>query len=189
MSVHSLDISHRPQDYASSPIPQDKHMNRHGQKIAMADNAFSVSAIINKGKGYRPSGGPKTTAGHIPSVPTMVSPVVTSRRRPGNSYISVFDDKFKVDLNTENSPSVSAYSQRSIDFSGRVLNIQDRVIGVILILIALIMFTVNVLLDVGVLSLSTHFYLQYFDEFPFILILFLVFLFFTRIALKIFKHN
>lgn len=110
-----------------------------------------------------------------------------NRRCP--TYISAFDDKFKVDLNLENSPPLSAVTQGSLDFSYQANQWRDRVLGVSLFLVTLFFILVSLGIEFSLLSPSNNLLWQYFDEFPLLFVMIILYSLFSWWGLKIFKHN
>ena len=104
-------------------------------------------------------------------------------------YISAFDDKFKVDLNIDDSPSVSAVSQKPVDFSKKMTKIRNLFMGVLLIVFTSALISINLLVDLKFLDVKSNLIFRYFHEFCFMHLCFCAYLFFSLIGLKLFKHN
>ena len=106
-----------------------------------------------------------------------------------SSYISPFDENFKVDLNIEESPSVSKMSVRSIDLSKKAKKITNLVAAFLCMSSAFLLISVNLLVDFGFLETKSHLLIRYITELPFIIVCFVVNLNFFMVGLKYFKHN
>ena len=129
------------------------------------------------------AGQPSKSLSHVPLRSQNFGP----RFRTG--YISAFDDKFKVDLNIGDSPSVSAVSQKPVDFSKKVIKIRNLFLGILLIFFTSALISINLLVDLKFLDVKSNIIFRYFHEFCFIHLCICGYLFFSLIGLKLFKHN
>ena len=144
-------------------------------------HSYTPVALSQKAKSVKQNLQAHSGVHMIPSAPL--------RKRNLSNYISTFDDKFKVDLNFDDTPSISAISQRAINFTERADKLKNKAIGITIIAALSLVIIVNLLIDLGFLNPKTNLLTQYFNEFPFLLFIFLVFLYISMLGLKIFKHN
>ena len=113
------------------------------------------------------------------------------RKRVLDNYISAFDDNFKVNLDIEDSPSITAHSQRTVvNMIQPSQSLTKKFSGILILASTFLYVSACLLWDLNLIPegrISTI--VHYLNDLPHLFIILIFYLFISLTALKVFKHN
>ena len=199
MSVHSLDFTKSGFQRAGSGLPTQNKKDMELSVKDMSPNRFnpreqratlSVRPVPATGSAKNISGGFSLRMEKAHTHQQLMDN--TRKPRPAKDFISAFDDQFKVDLNPDQSPSISRMSQSNIKRAGFIQDteaIRRKTLAYVIGSLWILLIGTNVLLDLGFLDVKKSVLYQWANDFPFIILSCIIGYYLAHVALKTFKHN